>query len=94
MTNDVLLYRLVKLSKECFELYNESGLCSIDPFGGKPTVQILSEDFRKMFNSNTGVELRHRGSSDCPWERSVMVDGVRFFCISDKGIGGMTNGAV
>lgn len=94
MTNDVLLYRLGQLAKEYYDLYNNSGLCGMDCLYSIPEVLLDDKEFNNLFHSNMGVELKHRDDSEYSWERSVIVDGVRFFNISDKGIGGMANGTV
>lgn len=75
-----MLHELVELAKRYEELYQIEGFCGVNIYYGEPTVQLNKKAFLEKFPSGYTFAERE-GCEEYPFEYSICIDGVRFFCI-------------
>lgn len=71
------------LAKHVSTLYeNDSGLVSIDPTFGIPSVHLMEDRFLNFFGDS--FEVVDRKGSQFPWRLVHTENGVIFFCITER----------
>ena len=73
---------LAKIAKRYSEIYYdfENGLCGFTPHRILPAVQLTRDGFARMFPN---AKPKYESEPDL-YEKSVVYDGVQFFCLLDR----------